>query len=58
MGQAPTFFFFEMLCFFVSFVLFLSFYMFPKKNKKMDMGVGGCDLANPSFSRIFGMFST
>ena len=51
-GQAPTW-----ICifFFFFFVLFLSFYMFPKK---MDKGMGGWYLTNPSFSRIFGIFST
>ena len=29
------------------------FQMFPKKYKKIDNGVGGCGLTNPSFSRIF-----
>ena len=43
-GQVPTRTFF----FHVVFLL----YMFPKI-KKMDRGVGGCCLANPSFSRIF-----
>ena len=27
-----------------------------QKKKKMDRGVGGCGLANLSFSRIFGFF--
>ena len=29
------------------------FCVFSKKIKIMDSGVGGCDLTNPSFSRIF-----
>ena len=44
-------FFFEnlyFLCFFSS-----CFHVFQKKNKKMDKGMGGCGLTNPSFSRIF-----
>ena len=28
-----------------------------KKNEKLDNGVGGCGLINPSFSPIFGFFN-
>ena len=37
------------------FFFFVLLYMFPKKIK-LDRMVGGCDLANPCFSRIFGFF--
>ena len=39
-------------------VLFSCFKMFQKKLKKMDNGVGGCSLTNPSFSRIFEIILT
>ena len=38
---------------FVFFVLFFVVIHVSKKYLKLDMGVGGCCLANPSFSRIF-----
>ena len=38
---------------FVFFVLFFVVVHVSKKQFKLNMGVGGCCLANPSFSRIF-----
>ena len=45
-------FFFENCVFFYVFVLFSCF------QNKLDSGVGGYGLTNPSFSRIFGFFLT
>ena len=45
--------FFLILCFFVLFFVVLHV---SKKKKILGKGVGGYDLANPSFSRIFGLF--
>ena len=45
-------FFLEILSFLCVFVLFSN----VSKKKKMDSGVGGCCLINPSFSRFFGFF--
>ena len=57
-GQAPT----RILIFWGNFVFFRIFcvvFMFQnvsKKTKKLDNGMGGWCLNNPSFSRIFGFF--
>ena len=48
-------FFLERLCFFVVFVVLL---VAVHVSKKMDRGVGGWSLANPSFSRFLLFFST
>ena len=50
-------FFLEILCFFVFFVMFSCFKMLKKK-KKLDNGVGGWGLINPSFSWMFLFFLT
>ena len=57
-GQARTriIFFFGKFCIFVRFFCLL--YVFPKKIKNWIGWWVGCGLANPSFSRIFGFFST
>ena len=58
-GHVPTriliFFFFLIFC---VFYLFSCFKMFPKKYLKLNIGVGGFCLTNPSFSRIFGFSLT
>ena len=51
-------FFLEILRFFVFFVLLFVIVHVSKKNEKMDKGVGGWGLDNPSFSRIFRFFLT
>ena len=42
------------LCFFC--VVFVVLHFSKRNIKKLDMGVGGWGLANPSFSRIIGFF--
>ena len=46
--QLGLLFFWEMLCF-----LCVFFCCFHVSKKKLGRGMGGCDLANPSFSQIF-----
>ena len=54
-SSSSDFLFLEILSFFVFFVLlFVVVHVSPQK--KLDRGVGRCELANPSFSRIFGFF--
>ena len=45
---------FCVFCFFG--VLFLCFQMFQKINRKIDMGLGGWGLSNPSFSDFLDFF--
>ena len=50
----------DVCVFYFKLVLFLCFFVVVhvyKKKKKMDRGVGGCSLANLSFSRIFRFFN-
>ena len=57
-GQAPTRIinFLEMLCVLCFLFCVHMLLKVSKKKKKLDRGVGGWGLINPSFSRIFGFF--
>ena len=55
-GSSPNsdyFIFFGNCVFFVFFCVYFVLFSCFQKKKKLDRGVGGWGLANPSFSRIF-----